>query len=316
MQIPPDIHDAASQPSTRLSATGWGIAWMLVATGGFVSSDTIAKYLLDTYAIAQVVWARYAAHFAIVVLLLQRRLPLHARTQRLPLQLFRSALLILATVSFYAAISEIPLATASAIMFTAPIIVTMLSGPLLKEQVGLHRWTGVFLGFMGALAIVQPGGSNWHPAMIWAISASFMYALYQISTRALNRTDSSETTLVYTSLMGAVVMSFAVPFVWITPDTLPIVLMASTGVVSGLAHYAIIKAFAAAPASVVTPFGYTSLIWATCFGYVLFAELPDTSTFVGAFIIILSGIYILHRENRQKLRDYSSTDNSEKISCS
>lgn len=277
---------------------------MLAATGGFVTSDTIAKYLLETFPIPQVVWARYAAHFLVVVLLLRSRIPFLVKTNRLPLQLFRSCLLILATLSFFAAITTVPLATASAIMFTAPIMVTALSGPFLQEKVGLHRWFGVLLGFIGAVTIIQPGGSNWNPAMLWAVAASFMYALYQITTRALYRTDSSETTLIYTSLMGALLMSTFVPFIWVTPNAGPIFLMTLTGLISGMAHYSIIKAFSSAPASVVTPFGYTNLIWATGFGYLLFSELPHPTTFIGAGIIVLSGIYILRTENRNKRMDY------------
>lgn len=304
MQISSEDCNSDSNFFTRLSGTAQGIVWMLAATGGFVTSDTIAKYLLEEFPIPQVVWARYSAHFLIVVLLLRSRIPSLARTNRLPLQLFRSCLLILATISFFAALSAVPLATASAIMFTAPIMVTALSGPFLQEKVGLHRWFGVVLGFIGALTIVRPGASNWDPSLLWAVTASLMYALYQITTRALYRSDSSETTLIYTSLMGALLMSMFVPFAWVTPDPGPVFLMTLTGLVSGMAHYAIIKAFSAAPASVVTPFGYTNLIWATAFGYALFAEVPHPTTFIGAGIIVLGGIYIVRTENRNRSIPY------------
>lgn len=283
----------------KLSELAQAIMWMVVATGGLVISDSIAKLLLQSFSIPQVVWARYAAHFVIVVLLLGNRAPLGLRTQNLSLQLSRSLCLILATISLYAAIRTNPLATASAIMFSAPIMVTALSGPLLKERVGIHRWFGVILGFCGVLAIIKPSGDDWQPRLLWAVLAAFLYALYQIMTRALNRMDGTETTILYTSLVGAVTMSCVVPFVWVAPNSGDIVWMALTGILSGSAHYAIIKALSSTPASVVTPIGYTNLIWAAGLGYVLFAEVPDARTFVGAGIIVLSGAYIFRDEIRR-----------------
>lgn len=296
-QTPREGLGTPSDASLDRASPGRGIAWMLLATGAFVTSDTIAKFLLETYPITEVVWVRYVAHFGVVVVMFRSRLLYFGRTNRAGLQLFRSTLLILATILFFIAINNIPLATASAIMFTAPIMVTALSGPFLQETVGPRRWAGVLAGFTGALVIVQPGGSDWEPAMLWALGAAFLYSLYQITTRSLSRTDSSETTFLYTSLIGAGVMSFAVPFAWVTPTGLHALLMISTGLVSGLAHYALIKALAAAPASVVTPLGYTNLIWATVLGYLVFSEFPSPATFLGAAIITLSGVYILRREH-------------------
>lgn len=286
---------------TVLSGPAYGIAWMLIATAAFVTSDTISKYLLETYPIAQVVWARYTAHFAIVLILLRGRTSFLIRSYNLPLQVFRSLLLILATISFFSAIQTVPLATASSIMFTAPVTVTLLSIPLLRETVGFHRWIGVLFGFIGALTIIRPGASDWDPSLLWAVCASFMYALYQITTRALHKTDQSDTTMLYTALIGAVVMLAFIPFNWISPDVFSVFLMGLTGLVSGVAHYSIIRAFSSAPASVITPFGYTNLIWATLFGYIVFSEFPDLFTFIGAAIIILSGLYILRSERKPSI---------------
>ena len=273
---------------------------MVCATGAFVASDTIAKFLLDTYSIPQIIWARYTAHFLVIVLLMTRFLPGAVLTTNLPLQLYRSGFLLLATVFFFAALSQIKLATASAIMFTAPLIVTTLSWPFLREQVDRNRWFGVIIGFIGALIIIQPGGAHWDPAMIWAALGATMYAFYQISTRALNQTDRPVTTVFYTSLLGVAVMPFVVPFFWQTPEWTAAILMGMTGLVSGFAHYSIIRAFQFAPASVITPFGYTSLLWAIIFGFVVFAELPTVETLIGAAIIVGSGIFIAHVERKRR----------------
>lgn len=283
---------------TAVSGSAQGIAWMLIATAAFVTSDTICKVLLETFPIAQVVWARYTVHLAIVLVLFRRRTWILIKSYNVPLQIFRSLLLILATLSFFSAIRTVPLATASSIMFTAPITVTLLSIPLLRETVGLHRWIGVVFGFLGALTIIRPGSSDWEPSLLWAVCASFMYALYQITTRALYKTDQSDTTMLYTALSGAIVMLAFIPFNWIQPDPVSIALMGLTGLVSGVAHYSVIQAFSSAPASVITPFGYTNLIWATLLGYLIFSEFPDPLTFVGAAIIILSGLYIVRSERK------------------
>lgn len=278
----------------------WGIAWMVCATCGFVTSDTISKFLLETYAIPQVIWARYTVHFLVILALMARFLPGALHTRNLPLQLYRSGFLILATIFFFAALSQIDLATASAIFLMAPLIVTALSGQFLRENVDRHRWVGVAVGFIGAMIVIQPGGEQWHPAMIWGLLAAAMYAFYQISTRALSDTDRPVTTVFYTSLPGVVIMSFVVLFFWRTPEWMAAMLMCMTGVLSGFAHYAIIRAFQEAPASVITPFGYTSLLWAIILGFFVFAELPTMSTLLGAAIIVGSGIYIARIERGRR----------------
>lgn len=276
------------------------MAWMVGATCAFVASDTISKLLLQNYAIPQVIWARYTVHFLVILALMARFLPEALHTRNLPLQLFRSMFLILATVSFFVALSEIDLATATALFLLAPLIVTALSGRFLHEHVDRHRWFGVAMGFLGAMIIIQPGGAQWHPAMIWGVLAATMYAFYQMSTRSLSGTDRPVTTVFYTALLGVLIMSCAVFFFWRTPEWKAAGQMAMTGVLSGFAHYAIIRAFQAAPASVITPFGYTSLLWATLFGFVVFSEIPTLGTVLGASIIVASGIYIARVEGGRR----------------
>lgn len=269
---------------------------MVCATCAFVASDTVSKFLLEDHAIPQVIWARYTVHLLVILALVARFLPGALHTRNLPLQLYRSMFLILATISFFVALSQIDLATATALFLLAPLIVTALSGHFLHERVDRHRWFGVAMGFLGALVIIQPGGAQWDPAMIWGILAATMYAFYQISTRSLSGTDKPVTTVLYTALLGVVIMSFAVIFFWRTPEFTAAALMGMTGVLSGFAHYAIIRAFQAAPASVVTPFGYTSLLWALIFGFFVFGERPAPGTLIGAAIIVGSGIYIARVE--------------------
>lgn len=283
-------------PALERASPGWGVAWMLATTLMFVGMDTLAKHLTQTYPVAQVVWARYVFHVLLLALFLGWRLPRVVRTRRLGLQLLRSVFLLGATGLFFAALAFIPLANASAIMFVAPLIVTALSLPLLGERVGPRRFAGVAAGFAGALVIIRPGTAAMDPAAFLALGAAGCYAFYQISTRRLAATDAPLTTLAYSASVGALATSLAVPFAWVAPAPADWAAMAGMGLLGGVGHFALIKAFQHAAAATIAPFGYASLIWATLFGFLAFGDLPDAWTVAGAGLIAASGLYIFHRE--------------------
>ncbi len=278
------------------------ILLVLLATLLFVSLDSIAKYLTHTYPIVQVVWARYAFHALIVVLMLRSELVRHLRTHRLALQITRSFFLLGATAAFFAAVRSMKLVDASAITMAGPLLVTALSVPFLKESVGPRRWTAVAVGFLGALLIIRPGTGMMHPAAIFPVLAMVSYAFYQITTRILSRYDSATTTLIYTTVAGGAVTSAAVPFFWITPDPSGWMLMALLGFFGWAGHFSLIKALSSAPVSILAPFSYTALVWTVSLGFLIFGELPDRWTVIGALIIIGSGIYVLHRERSVRER--------------
>lgn len=283
------------------SAPGRGLALMLGATLMFVSLDALAKHLSQSYPVLQIVWARYAALAVLLAFYIGRRLPGALRTRCLSLQIWRSLALIATTGLFFSALSFIPLADATAIMFVAPILVTALSMPLLGERVGPRRWASIVVGFGGALIIIRPGTAAMDPAAFLALAAATCYALYQIATRRLSRSDPPMTTLFYSALVGAGLTSLVVPFAWIAPRSLGDGLaLAALGVIGGLGHYLLIKAFDAAPAATVSGFGYFTLVWATLLGFLAFGDLPDAWTVVGALVIAGSGLYILHRERVRK----------------
>ncbi len=273
-----------------------GICWMLLTMLLFVSMDTTAKYLIRDYSVVQVSWARYLVHALLIAALLGRRLPSAIRTNRLPLQLLRSSLLLAITLVYFVALSFIPLADATAIMASSPLILIALSVPLLGERVGIHRWFSVGAGFCGALIIIRPGLGVMQLAALLPLLSAFFYALYQIITRKLSSTEAPLTTLFYTASVGTVVTTLAVPFFWTTPDVQGWLLMGLIGILGSTGHFAMIKAFEYAPATTIAPFGYTSLLWATAYGYAIFGEFPDTFTLAGAAIIAASGLYVLHRE--------------------
>jgi drug/metabolite transporter (DMT)-like permease len=267
---------------------------MCVAVSMFPVINACSKLLSADYSIAQIVWARFAGH---LVFMLAAFLPFHGLrllvARRPGLQIGRSVLLLGATLCFVAGIGGVPLATASAIIFTAPIIVTALSGPLLAERVTPARWVAVLLGFTGVLVIIRPGiGGLGAPALLM-LGSAVCYASYQIVTRWGRGEDTAETGIVYAALIGTLAMSAVAPFDFRPPArALDIVLFCGLGLVGGTGHYILIRALQYAPASVLAPLAYVELINATLLGYLIFGTVPDAYTLLGAAIIIGSGIYL------------------------
>lgn len=287
---------AASLPHAENRATG--ILWMLATMLCFISLDTIMKYLLQSHSLVQVTWARF--FFATLIALAASAGNLRATlsSKALGLQTLRSLFLMLTTGIFNAGIRTVPLATGTTIMFLSPILVTVLSIPLLKEQVGPRRWIGVIIGFIGALVVVRPGAGTLGFGAVLLLVAALLNASYQLITRQVRLYDNPMTSLVYTASAGAVVTSLIVPWFWDWPTAEGWLLFVAAGFAGGVGHLCLIQAFRNAPASVVAPFSYSSLIWAALFGWIIFSEWPDMWTWAGAALIIGSGLYIYHRERQ------------------
>lgn len=280
-----------------------GILWMLVTVLCFTSLDTLVKHLLETYSLVQVTWARFFFATIVAAVAAGPNLPRVVKTKAPTLQLTRSLLLALTTALFNAGIRIVPLATATTIMFLAPILVTVLSVPLLKEHVGPRRWFGVLVGFVGALIVVRPWESHaglFMSGALFLLIAALLNASYQITTRKVRLFDEPLTSMFYTSVIGALVTTVFVPWHWQWPGMTDWLLLIGTGFLGGVGHLFLIQAFRRAPASVVAPFSYSSLIWAALFGWLFFAEWPEYWTWLGAALIIGSGLYIFHRERQHR----------------
>jgi drug/metabolite transporter (DMT)-like permease len=273
-----------------------GILWILATMFCFISLDTLMKYLLQSYSLLQVTWARFFFATLMAAVIAGPNLPGSLRSRAPLLQTGRSLLLMLTTGVYNAGVKLTPLATATAIMFTSPILVTVLSVPLLKEHVGMRRWIGVIVGFLGALIVVRPGLGGVGVGALLLLIAAFLNANYQILTRKVGTQDQLTTSLFYTAAVGAAVTSPLVAFDWLWPTTGGWLAFAASGIAGCIGHFCLIQAFRHAPASVVAPFSYSSLIWATLYGWLIFAEWPDPWTWAGAALIIVSGLYIFHRE--------------------
>jgi drug/metabolite transporter (DMT)-like permease len=259
-----------------------------------------AKYLSRDYAIPEIVWARYAGHFFYMLIAFAPRRGIRLLiTARPVMQLLRSTLLFASTALYFTAISYVPLPTAAAISFTGPFIVTLLAPAVLGEVVGLRRWSSVVLGFIGALVIVRPGMGANHWAAFLVFGSATTSALYQLFARKLAAHDAAETSITYIALAGFVLASALLPFYWRTPaNLLDAMLFVGLGVFGGFGHYFIVRAYELAPAPVVSPFNYGQLLGAALFIYTVFGEFPDLWTWVGALIIVVSGIYMIYGEKR------------------
>ncbi len=278
-----------------------GIMWMLGTMCLFISMDTIAKFLTQTIPAPQVVWARFNFHILCMLILLRGSLFTLIRTENLKLQLLRSTFLLLATTMFFTGLRVTPLATAATIMFLSPIVVTMLAIPLLGEQVGIRRWMGILIGFTGALIVVRPDTGSIATGHLLVIGAAISNAMYQIITRKVRARDHAMTSLLYSALVGALFTSATVSSQWQTPDALAWLLFLTMGFLGAASHFCLIRAFSLAPASTVAPYTYSALLWATLFGYIIFNDLPDRWTLIGATLIVTSGLYIFYREQQIRI---------------
>jgi drug/metabolite transporter (DMT)-like permease len=271
---------------------------MLATMFCFVALDTAMKYaLVDMgFSLVQVVWARFFFATIIALAAIGPRLAQVAVSARPGIQFTRSILLMVTTILFNIGIMTTPLATGLTIMFLSPFLVTILSIPFLGERVGPRRWAGIGVGFLGALIVVKPEPGHIGIGVLFLLASALTNATYQVATRKLHAADGAMTSFLYTAMAGAVLSSLIVPWHWQSPDLLGWALLVFCGLAGGVGHLCLIQSFRRAPASAVVPFSYSSLVWATGFGLVVFGEWPPMTTFIGAGIIIASGLYIFHRE--------------------
>ena len=278
-----------------------GILFMLATSiVVFPALNSSVKYLAEDYSLVQIIWVRSIVHFLWMVVLFMPAMGWQLfATKRLGLQLTRSLLQLLALIAFVIGLMFIPITTVTAIYFTGPLMVVALAVPLLGERVGMRRWLAVLAGFIGALVIIRPGFEGTHWAALSIIASALFYAIFQILTRRVADHDDYRVTSVYTIVVALVVSSAAVPFFWETPiGWIDWLIFGGLGILGGLGHLFIIKAYTHARASVVGPFDYGQLIGVTIVGYLVFSEFPDLWTWCGAGIVISSGVYVAHRERR------------------
>lgn len=280
-----------SDPAQTLRA----ILTLLAALLLFALLDATGKHLAQTYPIPMLVWARYALHLIFMIVVLSPRLGKRLyHTTRPLLQIVRASCLLGMTLLLMAAFKRMPLAETTAILFTTPLLVTLLAGPLLGERITPVRWVAVLTGFVGVLLVARPGGALTLEGAAFAACGAVLFAFYQLLTRRLAPTDHPVTMLFYTALVGAVVMSATLPWQWggPLPDAFDALLIALLGVYGAVGHFLLTRAFHAAPASTLAPVMYVQLGWAALIGWVAFGDLPDGMTWLGIVVIVAAGVLI------------------------
>jgi drug/metabolite transporter (DMT)-like permease len=281
-----------------------GIALMCGAVACFACLDSSAKFLSRDMSVIQVVWARYAGAFVLAFGLSNPfTYPGLMRSKRPMLQVGRSLSLLLSSFLNLLALRHLQLDQALAITFSTPFLVAALAGPILDEWVGVRRLAAIAVGFIGVLVVARPGFGSIHPAALFSLAAAFTLAFYSVTPRLLARNDSSETTLFYSNIVGFIATSPLLPLVWTPPaNAADIALMIAVGVFGAVGHYLLIVAHHYTPASVLSPFMYTQLLWAGTLGYLVFHDVPNQWTLAGAGIVVGSGLYLLHRERVRSSR--------------
>ena len=278
-----------------------GILLMIITTIVFASQDGLSKYLATEYNVYMVVMIRYWFFAAFVISMSSRRtvgIKRVAKTKSPILQIFRSLILVAEMCITILAFTLLGLAETHAIFASYPLIIAMLSGPILGEYVGWRRWLAICVGFIGILIILNPGNGIFSPYALVPLAGAILFALYGLLTRYVGQYDSSSTSFFWTGVVGSIAMTVVGLNFWdpVSKSDWSIMLLLSASGVVG--HYLLIKCYEVAEASAVQPFAYLQLIWASMIGIIIFGEQITTNVLIGACIIVGAGLFTLWRERK------------------
>lgn len=282
----------SSPPSQFLRSAFWAI----LAAVSFAFMMTSVRYMDGKFDAFQIVFFRALVGIFLVIPLVSRSGVATLKTTRLPMHVVRTLFALFAMATLYYALEDIPVAQAIALTFLIPLFTTIAAGLVLRESVGIHRWSATLIGFAGAMVIIRPGVVEIGLPVILAVLSSALYAGAWSSVKILTRTDSAAVTVFWMNVLMVPLTAIPVAFLWVTPDwsdALPIAVMALSG---WSAHFCQARAFEHSDASAVMPFDFLRLPLGALFGFVLFAEFIDVWTWTGAVIIFAAGYYITRRE--------------------
>jgi drug/metabolite transporter (DMT)-like permease len=281
-----------------VTQTKLSVLLMIGAMFVFTLMDAVAKVLTQEIGVWPTLWIRYLGQAVLVFLIGLPRFGKIVKTSFPLLQLARSVFLMCATMCFFWGISNIGLAEATAIMDISPVLITLGAVLFLGERIGIRRVFGIIGALIGAMIVIRPGSDVFSAYALFPLGAAICYSGYNIITRFVGAREDPWTSLFYTALFGAIVFSAIVPFYWQPLSTFTITLMATLSVMATLAQWLLIKALSLGEASLLAPIGYIALIFATLWGFLLFGDLPDQWTVIGALVIVASGIYVWWRERK------------------
>lgn len=271
---------------------------MILAMVIFASQDAIIKLLTGDYPVGQIIMVRYLvfAVFAVAWAHWRGGLRRALSSRQRGWQVARSLLLVAEVALFAWVVRFLPLADMHAIFAVAPLMVTVLAVVVLGERVGPRRWAAVAVGFVGVLIILRPGAGVMDPMAPLAVLGAFLFALYVVATRKVSATDSAEASFLHMAVIGALATLAVGPAVWVAPDLQGWLMLGALSVAAVIGHSLFVLALQAAPASLLQPFQYTILVWATVLGFLVFGDLPDLATVLGALLVVASGVFVIRRE--------------------
>jgi len=285
-----------------------GISLMVLSVFLFSSMDAMIKWASRDHPTGQIVFFRnFLAFVPVLIFLWRAGSPMTLRTRQLGGHLIRGVVGVASMFFFFLALGLLPLADAIALGMSGPIFLTALSVPLLRERVGIRRWSAVLAGFVGVLIMVRPGSGVFELKALTAIAGAFFYALAMVSIRRLSRTEPAGAIVFYFTLfaMGAGLLTLPLAAIlrawidpWVWPDAGGWAVLIGIGLIGGTAQLTLTYAFKLAPVAVIAPFEYGALVFGVGLGFAIWNEVPDRYILLGAAIVIASGLYILYRETK------------------
>jgi len=280
---------------------------MLAATALFTFMGALVKLVGERIPFPEIMFFRSVLALPVVLLIVWRMgQGFHIATQRFPRHFLRAMTGTLAMGCSFFALTVLPLAEQTALTFTTPLFVTLLAIPFLGEKVGLHRFGAVVVGFLGILVIALGKGAFQGAVETWVVIGMVVAVLHGVFSamttllvRSLSATERSTTIVIWQSLLMTAFTGLTLPFLWVMPNATEFWLLIAVGVVGGIAQVMLTEAFASAQVSSLGAYSYTGILWAVLLGWIFFGDAPGVATFLGAGLIVLASLYILHREIRR-----------------
>ncbi|MEH3147852.1 MAG: DMT family transporter [Methylobacterium frigidaeris] len=297
--LPAVVLPRAARSASPAETPILGIGLVVLSTVFLSTSDTTAKVLAGSLHGLEIAWLRYIGYLAVMLVaagLRSTRGHPPLRTSRPGLQVLRGTCIVGSAALFLTGLRVLPIAEATALGFVAPVFVTGLSIVFLGEKVGLRRWIAALVGLCGVIIIMRPGTGAFQAAALLPIGSALFWAGALVATRKINGYDAPQTTMTWSAVVGFVLLSCAVPFVWTTPSLEQVGIGMMIGVISTAGHWIITIAYRHAPASTLVPFSYSQIVWAAVLGFVVFGTVPDIYVGLGVTVIAASGLYTAHRE--------------------
>ncbi|MCG8509967.1 MAG: DMT family transporter [Rhodospirillales bacterium] len=274
-----------------------GLSTMALAIFLLSTLDAGVKWLTGAYSLVQIIFFRNLFGMLPTLVLVRQNGGLASLYTRRPLiHLLRLGLGLSMAFSFFWALSNMELADATAVFFTVPLFIALLSVIVLGERVGIRRWSAIAIGFAGALIIIRPGSGVFNPAALMVLVTSISYACMMISNRALRHTESPAALSFYPTIGALLITAALLPFAWTTPPLLDLLILAGVGILGGCGQILLVIAFRNAPAAGMAPLEYSTLLWATAYGFLIWRDLPDMLTITGAAIVAAGGLYLIYHE--------------------